>query len=121
MNPKYHYSEDNHIIVCLLTSKGEEFRGIARCSSIDSVNFELGKKLALARAELAIRKRDLEQIRLAKNTVFDTYADRKTFPEYNCKLWIRWHQDACKMEKLQLEHIRNIKDQIKNLSNGIME
>jgi hypothetical protein len=121
MNPKYHHSKDGRTVVCLLTSKGEEFRGIARCSSNDPVKVELGEQLALARAELAIRKRDLEQIRLAKNTVFDTYADRETFPEYNCKLWIRWHQDACKMEKLQLEHIRNIKNQIRNLSNGIME
>lgn len=115
MTYRYIYSKDNKVIVCLQTSKGKEFRGIARCSESDELNLEIGEQLAAARCDLAIRKRDLEEIRIAKEEALARSEFR------SCKLYTLWYQDACRVEKLQLEHIRNLKDKIKNLSNGIIK
>jgi hypothetical protein len=112
---RYIYSKDNKVVVCLQISKGEEFKGIARCSENDELNLEIGKRLAEARCDLAIRSRDLEEIRTAKEKALG-------WSEFgSCKLYTLWYQDACRVEKLQLEHIRNLKDKIKNLSNGIIK
>lgn len=115
---RFIYSNDNKVVVCLQISKGQEFKGIARCNNSDNLNLEIGKKLAQARCDMEIRKRDLAEIRYAKDQLA-LYIEE--LPEHQTKLWRIWYQDAIRVEKLQLEHIRNLKDQIKNLSNGIIK
>lgn len=112
------YSEDNRVVVYICESKGERFRGVARCSSTDTPNVEIGERLAMCRADLQIRKRDLREIRLAKLLIGGTIKD---MPRTQSKLWMQWYQDACRVEKTQLEHMRNLKNQIKNLENGIIK
>lgn len=112
---RYIYSKDNKTIVCLQTSKGELFKGIARCNDSDEINLELGALLAQARCELAIRERDLKNIRIAKEFAM-TWSDHTP----SCKLYTLWYQQACGQEKAHLKHIRKVKKQIRNLCNGIM-
>lgn len=110
------HSKDGRVTIYLITSKGEQFRGISRCNSTDEINTKLGDDLARCRAELAVRQRDLEEIRFAKDKMFDYTCD---LPTSQSKLWTKWYQEACQSEKITLKHIRNLKKQIKDLCDGI--
>ena len=112
------YSDDKRTVVYLCESKGERFRGIARCSDGDTLNVKLGERLAMCRADLLIRKRDLQEIRMAKAAIKQAISN---LPQTQSKLWMQWYQDACRVEKRQLCHMHNLKDQIKNLENGIIK
>lgn len=117
MNSRFIISEDQHVVVCLIRSKGHLFKGIALCKDTDNPNLEIGKKLAQCRADFQIRKKDLSEIRLVRDYLKITI---NNLPKYHSKLWMNYYQDACRVEKIQLKHIKNLKNQIKNLCNGII-
>jgi hypothetical protein len=115
-NPKFIHSKDGKVTICIAYSKGEQFKGIARCNEGDTLNPELGNQIAQRRAELAIRQRDLNEIRLFKREMKDWCV---ALGEAQSKLWTLAYQSGCDYERKQLKHIRNLKDQIKKLCNGI--
>ena len=114
MKPNLIHSKDGRVTIYLIESKGEQFKGIARCNSTDEIKPEVGNKLAQYRAELAVHQRDLNEVRFAKTMAAEYMAD---LSESQSKLWGQWYQDACRVEKAHLKHIRNLKTKIKDLCN----
>lgn len=112
------YSKDGKVTVFLTESKGQKFKGVAKCSNTDEYKKEIGDRLAMCRADLEIRKRDLEEVRRAKIILKEII---NNLDKSQSKLWMQWYQDACRVEKIHLEYKRNLLVQINNLSHGIIK
>ena len=98
--------------ICEISKTRGIFTGITKCNPKDSYSEEIGAKIASLRADLELRKYDLAIIRDAAYLAKDMYIQTGT------KLWEQWAQDAVRVEKKQLQHIKNIKNQLKELYNG---
>lgn len=98
--------------ICEISNTRGVFTGVTKCNPKDSYSKEIGAKIASLRADLELRKYDLAVIRNASDLAKDMYIQTGT------KLWEQWAQDAARVEKKQLQHIKNIKNQLKELCNG---
>ena len=98
--------------ICEISNTRGIFTEVTKCNPKDSYSEEIGAKIASLRADLELRKYDLAVIRNASDLAKDMYIQTGT------KLWEQWAQDAARVEKKQLQHIKNIKNQLKELCNG---
>ena len=108
---------NDKVVECTKTSKGQTFVGRAECSSTDLNNPIIGEKLAHYRCEQQIQKQNLFEIRRAKELLKMVM---EKLPPKETKLYMAWYQEACNREKAQLHRIKVIKDRIKSLSNGVI-
>lgn len=107
---KFIYSKN--AVICEIINLRGKFTGVAKCNPHDTFDVKVGEKIASLRADLKLRKYDLGEIRFAQELAKSTYEQTGT------KLWMQWAQDAARVEKKQLLHIKNIKNQLNELYNG---
>lgn len=57
---EYFVNEKKRAVTCKIKSRGDSIYGVAKCSDTDKWDAEKGKEIASYRAEIAQRKRDLQ-------------------------------------------------------------
>lgn len=112
---KFVINEKKKVVVYSLKSRGDTFIGVAKCVEPDTFDIDRGKAIAGRRVDLQIRKRDLEEVRAFKESL---YWDTRTRSGIRNKLAMQYYEDICRVEKNMLNHIRNLKSDLKALEDG---
>ena len=118
---KFIINEKKKVVVYSLTSKGQEFVACAKCGDADEFDVERGKAIAGRRVDLAIRKRDIEQVRAVRAKIakiMRSEARRGNGPKAQCKLWMIYYNDAVRVENKHLAHIKLLKKELQDLYEG---
>lgn len=111
---EFKVNEEKRTVACRLVAHGKNFFGIAKCLDTDKFDVEKGKVLAQMRATLKQRTFDLQLTRQFINVLRHHQIITKDYfggcvsPHY-----MRSIQTAKEEEKVQLEHIRDLKRRIK--------
>ena len=116
---KFKIDAKNGVVVYSLISKGDKFVGVAKTSPGDTFDKNVGKAIAGRRVDIAVRKRDLEQVRVVKSQLRSLMNDQIYYGAPKCKLYTVYYNDVCEVERRHLEKLRILKKELECLEKGL--
>lgn len=116
---KFKIDAKNGVVVYSLISKGDKFVGVAKTAPGDTFDENVGKAIAGRRVDIAVRRRDLEQVREVKHQLRTLVNTQLYYGVPKCKLYMVYYNDACEVEKRHLEKLRILKNELKCLEKGL--
>lgn len=113
---EFKVNEEKRSVVCVVIAHGKRFFGVAKCLESDTFDVEAGKVLAQMRATVKQRQFDLCLTREFVETIKEAMEMNMRYHGVASPHYMRSLQNAKEEEKAQMEHIRDLKQRIKEFS-----